>query len=128
MSKQEVAWIGLAICFAVLAVMFLIFYFVRWFNAAQKSKVLLSAFIVFLAVAIGCGVKFYSAVYMCKSCGAQVAYKTPFGRYCDDCFDKKMNKECDRCGRTIQSYTTKGGKYYCHLCAMAVFGEEYYGN
>lgn len=127
MSKQEVAWIGLAICFAVLAIMFLIFYLVGWFNAAKKNKVLLSIFVIFLVVAIGCGIKFYSTVYMCKSCGEQATYKTPFGRYCDNCFDEKMNKECCRCGKTIQSYVSKGGKYYCHNCATVEFGLEYYG-
>ena len=129
MSKHEFALIVLTVSFALLALLFLIFYITRRVKTNSASVPLILIFLICTVISIYFGSAYYKDANLCKKCGEKAIYSTGFGKYCVDCFEEKFHRTCCRCGKEVASYVSKGEKTYCHNCATIEFGYGYrYGN
>ena len=125
MSKQEFALIVLTVSFAILALLFLIFFVVRRSKTNAASVPLILMFLICIVISVYCGFEYYKDANLCKKCGEKATYSTGFGKYCNDCFEDTFHRACSRCGKEVSSYVSKGGKTYCHSCATIEFGYGY---
>ena len=122
MSKHEFALILLAVCFGILAVLFLVMYIVQKVNTNKAFALFMVLFVIFAFISIYFGYAYYKDAKLCKICGEKAVYSTGFGNYCVDCHTQSFNKTCSRCGDSAMSYVSYGGEIYCRSCATITFG------
>ena len=119
MSKREAGFILVIVGFIILALLFLVLYLVRRKNVGTGGKALAIICAVCIIVALCFGIVYHNETNICKRCGGKATVNTGLGNYCRDCLEETVSKQCSRCGKTVNSYVSKGGQTYCHACALS---------